>query len=258
MNQNGTLVVYYYPVTRIEIQSRADHLTRCSSTADQHAFQVLAVEVLRHYPNPDDRASFISMIKGRLSGLIGDRRARLHNFFLAFGMEMSDDLSRRILSAVSSSNVALFIEELELVHRNMILDAAPRSSSTADSELSARAGSGPAEIQGTPFGNASTSSGEPASYDAVAVTRGPDPDMPRLRAGGNGQDADAVNPTLTRQVANRDLEATAAAAAAAADQTQAVSDAAAKPASQDDPAPEYPRKRESDSDDDRKPPAKRS
>jgi hypothetical protein len=47
--------------------------------------------------------------------------------------------------------------------------------------------------------------------------------MARLRAGGNTQDANAVNPTLTRPVAILDLEATGA---ADADQTQAVIDGA--------------------------------
>jgi hypothetical protein len=179
---------------------------------------------------------------------------------LAF-TDISEDLSARILSAMSSSNVAQFIDQLHLAHQAMVVQAARPSLAT--SNLSAGAGSGSVGIQGIPFGRASTSSGEPASDAAEAVTRGPDPHMARVRAGGNTQDAND-NLTLPRPTATLDLEATGA---AAADQAQAVIGGAvteaggpgvAKSESDDDSAPADSRKRERDANDDRKPPAKRS
>jgi hypothetical protein len=187
----------------------------------------------------------------------------------------SEDLLERILIAVSSSNVAQFIEQLHVADRNM--DVAAARPSLASSDLSAGGGSGSARVQGTPFGRPSTSSGESASDAAVAVTRGPDPAMARrfqVGPGDNTQDANAVKPMLPIPVAILDLEAAGAgagagASAADADRTQAVIDgaatvtdaaAAAKSESHDDSAPDdsRKRKRQPDADDDRKPPAKRS
>jgi hypothetical protein len=191
-------------VTRIKIRIRADHLTR-SSTAD-HTFQLLAEEVLGTHPNPEDRDVLIPQII-RLSSYIGDRRERLRQTYeFQYNMAISEGLSERILSAVSTSNVAQFIEQLHLAHNNMGLQVA--RASLAASKLSAGGVSGSSRIQGTPFVRPSTNSGKSAGDAAVAVTRaGPDPDMARLRAGGNTLDANAVNPTLTHPVAILNLDA---------------------------------------------------
>jgi hypothetical protein len=124
-----------------------------------------------------------------------------------------------------------------------MITAAAADVGDADSSLSDTAGSGSVGVQGTPFGRASTSSGEAASDEAEAVPRGPDPpdpSMARLRAGEHAQDA--ANPRLARPVAIQDLQAlaaksmsnapigaaaalpaaAAAVAAAVADQTQVV------------------------------------
>jgi hypothetical protein len=244
-------------VTRIKIRIRANHLTR-SSTAD-HTFQSLAEEVLGTHLNLEDRSCLISLIN-RLIGT-SEGRGKFQQALFS-GFDISEDLSERILSAVSPSNAAQFIEQLHLAHNNMFLQVARPS--LASSELTAGGVSGPSRIQGTPFGRPSTSSAETASGAAVAVTRSGDPDMPRVRPGVNDQDANA-NPPLTRPNANRNL---VAAGAAAADQSQAGIDvavneaagpgaaAAAKSESDNDPAPTNPRKRKPDEDDDRKPPAK--
>lgn len=109
-------------MTRTKIRIRADYLTR-SSTSD-HALvelRALAREVLETQTNHDERNLLIRMIN-RLTGCIGDRRERLRATGLAFGIT-SEDLLERILVAVSSSNVALFIEQLDLEATNMVIDA---------------------------------------------------------------------------------------------------------------------------------------
>jgi hypothetical protein len=254
-------------VTRTKIRIRADYLTR-SSTSDRilAGFRLLAQEVLGPLNNHDDRILVIATIN-RLTGYIGDRNNIIRFLRLEFSIT-SEDLLERILVAASSSNAAQFIEQLNLEATNMVVNASS-TSSLASSELSAGGGSGSARVQGTPFGRPSTSSGESASDAAVAITRGPDPYMPRFRVGpgDNTQDANAFNPTLTRPVASMDL---AAAGADDADQsqTQAVIDgavlvtnaaaAAAKSESDDDSAPADSRKGQLDADDHCKPPAKRS
>jgi hypothetical protein len=233
-------------------------------------FRLLAKEVLGTQTNHDDRSILIGLIN-RLSGVIGDRRKCLFLLFPVFGIT-SEDLLERILIALSSSNVAQFIDQLHVADRNMDVDAARPS--LASSELSAGGRSGSARVQGTPSWRPSTSSGESASDAAVAVTRGPDPTMARrfqVGPGDNTQDANAVKPILPIPVAILDLEAAGAGAGAAdADRTQtrAVIDgaatvtdaaAAAKSESDDDSAPADSRKRKRqqlDADDDCKPPAK--
>jgi hypothetical protein len=221
---------------------------------------LLAEEVLATITNQDDRAFLIGQIN-RLSGFIGDRREQLNWVFCPLRIPSDNDLLERTLTAATSPNVSEFIEQLNVVDRNMDGDV---RSILASSDLLAGAGSGSARVQGTPFGRPSTSSGESASDAAVAVTRGPDPAMARIRAGpgDNTQDANAITP-LPRRVATMNLEAAGAAAAADGTQPQAVIDgaatvtaAAAAADSDDDSAPADSRKRQhSDADDDRKPPA---
>jgi hypothetical protein len=230
---------------------------------------VLAKEILETITDHSDRSVFIAIVN-RLSGFIGDRRHFLLNICEVMALTLSEDLLKRFLVELSSSNVAQFIEQLHLVDRNMDLEAANFSLPLSD--LSAGAGSGSSKVEGTPFGRPSTSSGESASDAAVAVNRGPDPAMLRFRSGpgDNIQDANAVKPMLTRPDAILDLAAAGAAdldADADRTQTQAVIDgaatvtataAAAKSDSDDDSAPADSRKRQLDEDDDRKPAAKRS
>jgi hypothetical protein len=107
---------------------------------------LLAKEVLGTQTNHDDRSILIGLIN-RLSGVIGDRRKCLFLLFPVFGIT-SEDLLERILIALSSSNVAQFIDQLHVADRNMDVDAARPS--LASSELSAGGRSGSARVQGTP------------------------------------------------------------------------------------------------------------
>jgi hypothetical protein len=136
---------------------------------------LFAREVLEDLHNVNDRAHLISAIK-RLSGFVGNRREGFRAFLTLMGLELSEDLSERILSAVSSSGVAhaQFIEHLELAHHNMTMvdhadfERTSDSSLTSASLLSSRAGSGSARIQGTAVGRVSASSSEVARDAAVA------------------------------------------------------------------------------------------
>ena len=112
-------------------------------------------------------------------------------------VQESDNALLDELLGVSINSRERFIEILDKINREIMI-AATSTEEIPDSDLSDNAGSGPAGVQGTPFGQIGPDTADDGATDAAeAVPFHAAPDPARNTAPGNAQDADN-NRTLNR------------------------------------------------------------